>query len=298
MKRFEKILIAGSILFALFKIIVLIWAADKGFDPTDESFLINGYRHWNLYNTFDYFKVLNLFFSTQNVSVYGYRLMRIATELFSAVLFTLIFYNWYKTENKQQKAPTWIYFFCCSIAIFQSILFRSISYNDFVYVLIVATWSALLFCETKKLPAATSIAYAVAGFFTSLLFFIKPPAAVAEVLLLFIYSISALRIYSKKSIALFGVCFATGFIAFLFLYLETASDIVLWFKNFLRLVTLYRDMEYSVSTLIIYMVSEMGEYLLAFSVSIAIVWLLKSLFPFLKTKSDLSVLHMAVLRGS
>jgi hypothetical protein len=87
MTRFEKFLFLFALLFALFKTAVFIWAVPRGFDSTDESFLINGYKYWNLYNTFDYFKVLNLFFDTPQVSVAGYRILRIVLEFFSIVLF-------------------------------------------------------------------------------------------------------------------------------------------------------------------------------------------------------------------
>ncbi len=279
MTRTEKILFATAVLFAVLKTSVLIWAANFGLDSTDESFLLNGYRYWQLYNTFDYFKVFNLFTNTAELSVANFRLLKIVIEIFSALIFAGSFYRWYNFYahiEDRATAPVWLVFFCVAIALGQSVIFRLLSYNEIVYMLMCVSWSALLLAEIQAKNIFSVLAYTLTGLLTSVMFFVKPPAAVLEVVLLCCYVVS--RVIQQKKFymgRMVGLVVGAG--VFLALYPGLGKNFSNWLQNFISLVAVYRNLEYTTDFILFTALGEMFNYVLFFTIATVPVWLLNKL---------------------
>ena len=277
MSRTEKFLFITALLFAAFKAGVFIWAAGFGLDATDESFLLNGYRYWKQYNTFDYFRVLNLFFNTAGISVAQFRIARTGIEIFSALVLALSFYRWYNfyaTAEKKTDAPLWLIIFCVATAICQSVIFRMLSYNEVVCLLMSVSWASLLLAETQTQNWVSVAAYTFTGLLTALMFFVKPPAAVIELALLVWYTLS--RALQQKKFAVNNAAgFLTGVLIFVAVYPGVGHSFSAWFQNFLSLVLVYRNLEYSPGLLVYLWFEEFFYYGMFLSVPTAIVWALE-----------------------
>jgi hypothetical protein len=276
MKISEKALFTAAVLFGIFKLAVFIWAIPRGFDITDEGFLINGYKHWSIYNTFDFYRFLNLFFDTARINIMGYRVLRIVLECSSTFIFTIAFYSWYGNRKKEaglQHSPAWLFAFCALALVFQSVTYRMAGYNEFAYTLVAFSWSALLlserFLSNEKIQfqIARYIAYGLVGVLTACLIFVKLPTALIEIVLIAFNVISYQKSNRKNEWLYFFVFYLVGIITVFVWYVGGWNDILNWYNNYVKLMGVYRNMEYTAAGLLGTLFTELLSYGITFTIA-------------------------------
>lgn len=216
---------------------VLVWATDKSFDFTDESFYTIGY-FFNIemdYAVIFFHKIYNLFFGFLNLTLAQNRLLGIVLSLVCSLVLTYNCLLYFKIENKLLPLITVSTLSFLSYAIYP----MALSYNSIGALLIMLFISATFHYLTKR-KRGTLI---LLGILTGLIIFNKFTNIVFITLVLFLVLILNHREQriTKKPLVINALLLTIGIASALFFLFPSVSDIKEGIKSFLYGLSLSTD---------------------------------------------------------
>ena len=89
---------------------VLVWSANRGFDPTDESYALLYYRYPTEYpgSVNNFYLLVTQFFNPATTGIVTYRFLAYGVAVLASALFGLSFTSWLRAEMRfstQYPAP-------------------------------------------------------------------------------------------------------------------------------------------------------------------------------------------------
>ena len=109
----QRVLISLAWLSVIVVLGVLVWSANRGFDPTDESYALLYYRYPVEYpgSVSNFYLLVNKFFSPATTGILTYRFLAYGVAVLGTTLFGLGFTSWLRAEMRfstQYPAPWFI----------------------------------------------------------------------------------------------------------------------------------------------------------------------------------------------
>jgi len=151
----QRVLISLAWLSVIVVLGVLVWSANRGFDPTDESYALLYYRYPVEYpgSVSNFYLLVNKFFSPATTGILTYRFLAYGVAVLGTTLFGLGFTSWLRAEMRfstQYPAPWFIssvfvlpWLLTAALLTF-SISPRAFSYNGINTLFALSSVAALL----------------------------------------------------------------------------------------------------------------------------------------------------------